>query len=51
MRYGPSRSMIREAAITPKNENGGLKLILTNTLQLLLLMERKNPVYKFRGLN
>jgi len=39
--------MIREAAITPKNENSGLKPILTNIWRLLSLTERKNPVHNF----
>ena len=50
LRSGSSRYMIREAAITPKNENSGLKPILTNIWRLLSLMERKNPVHNFFNL-
>ena len=47
LRSGSSRYMIREAAITPKNENSGLKRILTNISRRLSLTERKNPVHNF----
>ena len=39
--------MIQEAAITPKNENNGSKMILTNILPQFSLMERKRPGRNF----
>jgi len=39
--------MIREAVITPKNENSGLKKTRTSILQQFLPMERKNHVPDF----
>jgi len=46
-KQGIDALMIREAVITPKNENSGLKLILTNILRLLSHMGRKKPGRNF----